>query len=92
MIVVARSHFATDDRDKIYGLLGLCPAVVDLIKPDYAEPIDAIYIRAALEITKRLGALMVFNQSLPSDQNPQRTPSLSFDFVVRFYLIQIGDP
>jgi hypothetical protein len=60
MLVVARSYSATDDRDKIYGILGLCPVVADTIYPDYAETVDAVYIRAAVKITERLGALTVF--------------------------------
>ncbi|CZR70120.1 uncharacterized protein PAC_20021 [Phialocephala subalpina] len=55
-----REFFATDPRDKIYGLLGL-PALKSLhVKPDYSLTVEEVYTQFSHAVFDQLGQLAPF--------------------------------
>jgi hypothetical protein len=55
-----REFFATDPRDKIYGLLGL-PVLKSLhIKPDYSLTVEEVYTQFSLAVLDQLGQVAPF--------------------------------
>jgi hypothetical protein len=58
-----RSRECADPRDKIYGLLGLCPdREKSFIIPDYSAPISQVYEDVTLNIIEKHGSLDIFGQ------------------------------
>jgi hypothetical protein len=56
-----RSRECADPRDKIYGLLGLCPDhEQNSIMPDYSAPISRVYEDVTLNIIEKHGSLDIF--------------------------------
>jgi hypothetical protein len=56
-----RSRECADPRDKIYGLLGLCPDhEKSSIIPDYSAPISRVYEDVTLNIIEKHGSLDIF--------------------------------
>lgn len=64
---ISRAVFATDPRDKVYGLLGLMQeSVASLIEPDYTDTVANIYRSFTLGIIKGTGSLDVIRHSAPT--------------------------
>ena len=40
-----RSQKCTDERDRMFGVMGLFESNVDLVRVDYAEPVELLYVR-----------------------------------------------
>ena len=61
LLQVSRTVFATNPRDKVYGLLGLMDErIAALVKPDYSDTVENIYrsfTLATIEATKSLDVL-----------------------------------
>ena len=61
VVATAQELYATDPRDKIFGLLALAPSSLrDSFRPDYASTVDNVYLRFALamSLTTRVKAVV----------------------------------
>lgn len=69
-LALARRHSATDDKDRVFGLLGICPAPLRThIVPNYHNSLAEIYQTFAYEIVRLSGSLAIFNQVMPSQNS-----------------------
>jgi hypothetical protein len=77
LLQVANSTKARDDRDEVYGLLGLIdPAIADSIKPDYNLPVRDIYSAIATRHISTTGNLNIIREGNPwgATQTPSWAP------------------
>ena len=61
VVATAQELYATDPRDKVFGLLALAPSSLrDSYRPDYASTVDDVYLRFALamSLTTRVKAVV----------------------------------
>ncbi len=61
VVATAQELYATDPRDKVFGLLALAPSYLrDSYRPDYASTVDDVYLRFALamSLTTRVKAVV----------------------------------
>ena len=61
VVATTQELYATDPRDKIFGLLALAPSSLrDSYRPDYASTVDDVYLRFALamSLTTRVEAVI----------------------------------
>lgn len=74
VVARARGRDATDLRDKVYGVLGICPGVsTDWV--DYSLSVEDTYITAARESIRLSGTLDVLSHAFPeieSDPDDER--------------------
>ena len=72
----SRSRIAREDRDKVYGFLGLCPAALrDRTSPDYTSPLKEVYQNFAFHIISESESLAIFSQTMPSQNLTPGLPS-----------------
>ncbi|KLU88794.1 hypothetical protein MAPG_07777 [Magnaporthiopsis poae ATCC 64411] len=63
MAAKIRDRDATDPRDKVYGILGLCPGIkTEWVS--YGMSVEETYIRSARESIKHRGRLDILTQAL----------------------------
>ncbi|KAH7328094.1 heterokaryon incompatibility protein-domain-containing protein [Stachybotrys elegans] len=86
VLIVAMSAEATDQRDKVYGILGLCPDMVDGLTQepgivvDYSAPEAKVFQNACIAIARRrssLGFLALVGRSKNRADLPSWCPDLS---------------
>ena len=64
LLLLSRTVFATDPRDKVYGLLGLMEdSVATLIEPDYTDTVTNVYTSFTLATIKGTGSLDILRHS-----------------------------
>ena len=64
LLLLSRTVFATDPRDKVYGLLGLMEeSVAKLIEPDYTDTVTNVYNSFTLATIKGTGSLDILRHS-----------------------------
>jgi hypothetical protein len=60
---LVRNFDASDDRDRIYGILGLAPtSLAALIEPDYTKPLSQIYTGAIFQLMNTSRSLAILSQ------------------------------
>jgi hypothetical protein len=77
-----RSLHATDDRDKIYGLLGLEPQLDGFIEVNYSESVADVYVKAAFQMANQLKTLEIFSQAQLSKHARHNLPSWAPDWSI----------
>jgi hypothetical protein len=66
LLAKCRKNYATDARDKIYGLLGLAPAAVtEEIEPTYEISAEILFIQTAFRLIQSSKSLLLFSQISP---------------------------
>ncbi|KAH8665198.1 hypothetical protein BGZ60DRAFT_410938 [Tricladium varicosporioides] len=65
------NRFASDKRDKVYGLLGLFPTLFSSLSIDYSLPYAYVYTKTLIELIKLSGSL------LPLLRSRETNPDLS---------------
>jgi hypothetical protein len=76
--ISTRQLQATDPRDKIYGLLGVCQALAKRIKVDYAVPVQDVYAdfaRSRIETEGELSTLLTARPWVPQNGEDLGLPS-----------------
>lgn len=77
LIMGLRKSFATDPRDKIYGMLGLLPGAMEL-SPDYNSPTASVYCEATVQVMKITKTLFLTHQACSgNDDLPTWVPDYS---------------
>ena len=74
---LARGYGASDDRDKVYGVIGLLSSIID-IKPDYKSSTESVYTDTAFQImnqTKSLSLLGTVSRRTPGLDLPTWAPN-----------------
>jgi hypothetical protein len=62
-LCVVRNFGASDDRDRIYGILGLAPtSLTAWIKPDYSKSLSQVYADATFELMRASRSLAILGQ------------------------------
>ena len=76
LLFLSRTVFATDPRDKVYGMLGLMDdSVARLIKPDYTDTVVNVYRSFALATIEGTGSLDILRHSGSIDDARSNIPS-----------------
>lgn len=71
-----REQEVSDDKDRVYGLLGVCVALLgDLVAVDYTSSTRDVYIDFARHFMKRTGSLVILNQATPHKNTLSKLPS-----------------
>ena len=73
----ARRTRASDPRDRVYGLLGICTAMfgADFMAVDYAQSTAEIYTSFAIRTIRLTQGLLIFNQAAPTFKSIDGLPS-----------------
>lgn len=78
VLTPTRQLQATDPRDKVYGLMGVCGELTKDIKVDYAAPIRDVYAdfaRSRIEAEGELSTLLTAGSWAPRNGEPINLPS-----------------
>ncbi|KXL50262.1 hypothetical protein M433DRAFT_84197 [Acidomyces richmondensis BFW] len=76
-LLLFRRSLASDDRDKIYGLLGLLPEIFNML-PDYNKSVREVYCEATVQLIERMENLAVLLQACSNNPGlPSWVPDFS---------------
>lgn len=81
---MCRSIHGTDDRDKVYGLLGLEAQLNRFIMVNYSESVADVCVRAAFQVVKHLRTLSIFNYAQSSKYTQDNVPSWVPDWSISY--------
>ena len=56
-----RSQKCTDERDRMFGVMGLFESNVDLVRVDYAEPVELLYARIVVNYILKVQDLTILS-------------------------------
>ena len=71
-----RGRIASEDKDKVYGLLGLCPSALrERMSPDYTSSCREVYQNFAFQVISASDSLELFGQTMPSQNLIPGLPS-----------------
>lgn len=72
-----RESLATDPRDKVYGLLGIAPGLLNM-QPDYLKTTREVYCEATLQLMRCADHLEILNQACSGNTElPSWVPAFS---------------